>query len=135
ASSARQRLARGERGFVRGEKGFASSARQQFTLHASVRKSLRLSPGHSRWTELRPRRAVSLLSNASAGNVELSSAGSSHPPHTLKPHMASDPAAQPTDLEAELGEASGVLPAQRLREAVTSGFITAGDWRRSEERR
>jgi dCTP deaminase len=43
--------------------------------------------------------------------------------------MASDPATQPTGLDAEAGEASGVLPAQRLREAVTRGTITAGDWR------
>jgi dCTP deaminase len=43
--------------------------------------------------------------------------------------MASDPATQPTGLDAEVGEASGVLPAQRLREAVTRGTITAGDWR------
>src|SRR6185437_3588536 len=43
--------------------------------------------------------------------------------------MASDPATQPTGLDAEVGEASGVLPAQRLREAVTRGLITAGDWR------
>jgi dCTP deaminase len=43
--------------------------------------------------------------------------------------MASDPVTQPTDLEPEVAEASGVLPAQRLREAVTHGLITAGDWR------
>jgi dCTP deaminase len=43
--------------------------------------------------------------------------------------MASDPATQPTDLDAEVSEPSGVLPAQRLREAVTRGTITAGDWR------
>jgi dCTP deaminase len=43
--------------------------------------------------------------------------------------MASDPATRPTDLESEVAEASGVLPAQRLRDAVTQGSITAGDWR------
>ena len=43
--------------------------------------------------------------------------------------MASDPATQPPGLEAAVGAASGVLPAQSLREAVTSGWITAGDWR------
>jgi dCTP deaminase len=43
--------------------------------------------------------------------------------------MASDPTTQPTDLDSGVAEASGVLPAQRLREAVTHGLITAGDWR------
>ncbi|MGA7703932.1 MAG: 2'-deoxycytidine 5'-triphosphate deaminase [Solirubrobacteraceae bacterium] len=43
--------------------------------------------------------------------------------------MASDPATRPTGLESEIGAASGVLPAQSLREAVTAGWITAGDWR------
>ncbi|HEY3970176.1 MAG TPA: 2'-deoxycytidine 5'-triphosphate deaminase, partial [Solirubrobacteraceae bacterium] len=43
--------------------------------------------------------------------------------------MTRDPATQPTSLESKVAEASGVLPAQRLREAVTQGLITAGDWR------
>ncbi|HXC24051.1 MAG TPA: 2'-deoxycytidine 5'-triphosphate deaminase [Solirubrobacteraceae bacterium] len=34
-----------------------------------------------------------------------------------------------SDLGAGTGIATGVLPSQRLREAVTSGMITAGDWR------
>ncbi len=43
--------------------------------------------------------------------------------------MASDPATQPTGSEPGTDAASGVLPAQSLREAVTNGWITAGDWR------
>lgn len=48
--------------------------------------------------------------------------------------MASDPASDPAtgpsrDLRSRLKATSGVLPAQRLREAVAQGLITAGDWR------
>jgi dCTP deaminase len=39
------------------------------------------------------------------------------------------PATEPADPSAAPGLASGVLPSQRLREAVTRGTITAGDWR------
>ncbi|HEV7584722.1 MAG TPA: 2'-deoxycytidine 5'-triphosphate deaminase [Solirubrobacteraceae bacterium] len=33
------------------------------------------------------------------------------------------------DRDSDAGRASGVLPSQRLREAVTDGWIVAGDWR------
>ena len=36
------------------------------------------------------------------------------------------PAVEPADRELD---ATGVLPSQQLREAVTSGWLTAGDWR------
>jgi|HubBroStandDraft_6_1064221.scaffolds.fasta_scaffold51241_5 dCTP deaminase len=39
------------------------------------------------------------------------------------------PATEPVDLDAGAEVATGVLPSQRLRDAVTRGVITAGDWR------
>ncbi len=40
------------------------------------------------------------------------------------------PRPEPTTEPADAGpRATGVLPSQQLREAVTSGWITAGDWR------
>ncbi len=39
------------------------------------------------------------------------------------------PTAGKADLATDIGLATGVLPSQRLREAVTRGTITAGDWR------
>jgi dCTP deaminase len=43
--------------------------------------------------------------------------------------MASNPTIQPSDPDAEVGERSGVLPSQALREVVQRGWVTAGDWR------
>jgi dCTP deaminase len=40
-----------------------------------------------------------------------------------------NPAAEPADSISAAGSARGVLPSQRLREAVQRGWVTAGDWR------
>src|SRR5277367_4383070 len=38
-------------------------------------------------------------------------------------------APRPSGEPADLADLTGVLPSQQLREAVTSGWLTAGDWR------